>query len=275
MNDSDILELKKYYVYELRDPSGNDVFYVGKGTGTRARQHIGDALNSDINTAKLQRIREIHNRNQEVIIIIIGRYKTEEEAFAVESTLIKWVYGFMSLSNVVHGRRHRSIRAIKDYSEVDGIDIPRKRYSFSGEYTDGVIKQVRDNYVLEDLEELRLKIIGKIPDIEVSTPEIVNTQDPCILIRYNSSIRIQIILSKTGNQMLVMNLVPFEWNSQGKSVFKDVCDRVGVEAKSGGKYAKPIEWRNQVGLEDIDTIVHRLHEINKVFMKAEEESDYS
>ena len=54
-------EIKPYYVYELQVPRDNTVFYIGKGKGERAKQHELDALTTGTETAKLNRIREIHD----------------------------------------------------------------------------------------------------------------------------------------------------------------------------------------------------------------------
>ena len=97
--------LLQYYVYELRDPRNNELFYVGKGTRDRVNHHDSPDEDAD-GTEKERRIASIREAGYpDCIRLVIGRYRTEEEAFAVEATLIKWVYGRDNLTNLVAGHR--------------------------------------------------------------------------------------------------------------------------------------------------------------------------
>jgi len=75
-----------YYVYALKDPrnSRQVPFYIGKGTGNRAWQHV---INVDA-TAKGQRIKEIVNAKHEVIVSVLVDNLTEPQAIKVEAELI-------------------------------------------------------------------------------------------------------------------------------------------------------------------------------------------
>ena len=127
--DENRLELLPYYVYELRDPRTNEVFYVGKGTKDRLDAHSAEEEN-----AKAARIQQVEQSGREVLRIIVGRFRTEEEALAVEAVSIKWTYGFANLTNRVHGHRHRFVRPYEQkataiYTQIPGIDRPRKPWS--------------------------------------------------------------------------------------------------------------------------------------------------
>lgn len=116
----------KWYVYELRDPDSKEIFYVGKGCDERLNSHT-----SDETTEKGKKIAEIYSRGKQPLRIIIGRFENEEQAFAVEATLIKWVYGKNSLKNCIQGHAHKFIRPKSHLSEsqiceIEGIDIPPK-----------------------------------------------------------------------------------------------------------------------------------------------------
>lgn len=123
----------KYYVYLLRDPREPDfhrsIFYVGKGTGTRALAHRADALltagikdeSSDVDAtvlrAKEDRLRDIHEAGlvEEIDVLIdpSGTAIGETSAFAVESALIE-ILGkgqIHSLTNRVRGHRLRLMPA--------------------------------------------------------------------------------------------------------------------------------------------------------------------
>jgi hypothetical protein len=86
--------LKPYYVYVWMDSSTKRVSYVGKGQGERIfRQTKED--------------KEIHSSE---LRLVIGRFDTDEEAFAVESTLIHWVYGIENLNNKQSGHGSYAVR---------------------------------------------------------------------------------------------------------------------------------------------------------------------
>lgn len=97
----------KYYVYALVDPRhAGCVFYIGKGINNRVFQHERD--NSQLETEKLNRIREIEASGREVEKHIIQCHLTEEEAFAAESALINLMNlgrSYKVLTNVVSGHR--------------------------------------------------------------------------------------------------------------------------------------------------------------------------
>ena len=75
-----------YYIYALKDPTVNPVkpFYIGKGTGSRAYDHL---IRPD-NTRKYKKILQIKNSGGEVIIDILADDLTESQAIKLESELI-------------------------------------------------------------------------------------------------------------------------------------------------------------------------------------------
>lgn len=84
------LEHIGYYVYALADPKDGKIFYIGKGHENRVFAHARAALASnEITTSdKLNTIREIRNRGEEVQTLILRHGLKEHEAFIVESVLI-------------------------------------------------------------------------------------------------------------------------------------------------------------------------------------------
>jgi uncharacterized protein len=75
-----------YYVYFLKDPRNNNIFYVGKGTGNRIFQHVLCAIDSVDKSDKLDLIREIGS--EKVLHYILRHNLTEDEALALESACI-------------------------------------------------------------------------------------------------------------------------------------------------------------------------------------------
>lgn len=211
-SNSGEIALLPYYVYELRDPRDNAVFYVGKGTRDRLDAHHAEEENS-----KAARIASIEQAGLAVQRIIIGRFATEDEALAVESVLIKWTYGFDHLTNLVHGHRHRFIRphqhqAKARYPVLPGIDRPRLiQAARDGSYTEALRQQISAHQILEKLESLRdaLRARADLQGLDIGDPDLSVPQDPCLLITGlpSAAVALQLKMQLTG-ATVVLNLVP-------------------------------------------------------------------
>jgi uncharacterized protein len=77
---------RAYYVYALKDPRASPAkpFYVGKGVGTRAWDHL---LSPD-QSAKGERIADIVNSGHEVLVTVLCDGLTETQALRIEAELI-------------------------------------------------------------------------------------------------------------------------------------------------------------------------------------------
>ena len=98
-----VIEKIKYYVYLLKDPETNEVFYVGKGEKNRVFVHVNDALKDQKETDKLhKKIREIRAKGGTVKYEILRHGLEENEAFEVEAALIDHI-GLSELTNKIYG----------------------------------------------------------------------------------------------------------------------------------------------------------------------------
>jgi len=87
------------YVYLYRDPRDGKIFYVGKGKGQRAFQHLVDEKDG----VKRKKIQEIRDAGLEPKIeILVHALKDDEMALKIEAALIDLI-GIGQLANEVRG----------------------------------------------------------------------------------------------------------------------------------------------------------------------------
>jgi hypothetical protein len=77
-----------YYVYALVDPIDNSIFYVGKGSGKRAYDHMKTSKLSK-NSHKINKIKKIHKNGKEPIVLFLHENLDEKTAFSLEIFEIK------------------------------------------------------------------------------------------------------------------------------------------------------------------------------------------
>jgi len=110
-----------YYVYALKDPLLNpsSIFYIGKGTGSRAWDHD---LAPD-KSSKGLRISAIQNAGREVLISKLVDDLTEIEALRIEAELISALGTEGTggpLTNAVSPSLNPSVRALKNINVPSG-----------------------------------------------------------------------------------------------------------------------------------------------------------
>ncbi|MEY3885582.1 MAG: hypothetical protein RIS87_1357 [Pseudomonadota bacterium] len=102
MFSQSVIEQIGYYVYFLRDPIKNEVFYVGKGIGNRVFEHVSCALVEPTESEKFERIRAIEKSGNSVQHFMLRHGLTESMAFEVEAAVIDFV-GISNLVNLQSG----------------------------------------------------------------------------------------------------------------------------------------------------------------------------
>ncbi|MDZ4142886.1 MAG: hypothetical protein U1C48_12865 [Methylotenera sp.] len=97
---ADVSNTLGFYVYAYIDPRDNSIFYIGKGVGSRAINHLFDKSES----SKVARIKNIFEAGFEPRIDILAyQLRDDLEASRVESALIE-LMGIDNLTNIVKGR---------------------------------------------------------------------------------------------------------------------------------------------------------------------------
>jgi GIY-YIG catalytic domain/NUMOD3 motif len=115
-----------YYVYALIDPRNNMPFYIGKGTGKRAQQHLWD-ISREHNQYKDNKIAAIRENGMEPFVkYLIENIEDESLAYDLEKSFIKH-YGRKGydengvLTNVCLDLRPPNHKG-KTYEEIYGKD---------------------------------------------------------------------------------------------------------------------------------------------------------
>ena len=257
MTGADIAEenesiiLKPFYVYVLADPlCDNQIFYVGKGKSKRGFDHLKDALKADIEeTPKLARIRLIYKAGLEPLVRVISRFDSEEEAFAVESVLIHWVYGYEYLTNEQSGHGSRYVRPKLDglKAELAAIDIPRN-IKLIGKVRTGYTQGKIDNHLrlnhAEMMEDLYAFLsAGDIPLHPQGVIALENGRYLAITIELNESAILALQITDTDKHSIIPNLRSKSDRKVDRELFSAfVADVFSLKAKNGGRYAKLKSW---------------------------------
>ena len=123
-----------YYTYGLIDPRNNEIFYIGKGKGKRAYQHLKEEYTEEKgNRDKIKRIKEIQKKNTQPMIKFFAENLAEEVAFALEEILIdrigRKILGYGPLTNWIVGgaNEHQYKFGLEDDEKIT-IEIAREKF---------------------------------------------------------------------------------------------------------------------------------------------------
>lgn len=120
-------------------------------------------------SGKRQRIKDILDSSMAPIELIVARFETEDEAFAVEAMLINLVYGFDNLTNLNRGHGSSFMRTFQDMQKVQrevtaqaqldkipGIDLQIIKGVRDGAFKNDKIRGLTVAGAYDKLEELQL-----------------------------------------------------------------------------------------------------------------------
>jgi len=120
-----------YYVYELIDPRNNQPFYVGKGTGRRAKTHLWE-IPETRNEYKENKIASIRQAGLEPEIkYVVENIANETLAYDIETLIIKQ-YGRKGydkdgmLTNICKDARPPNHKG-KTYEEIYGVEKAKEQ----------------------------------------------------------------------------------------------------------------------------------------------------
>lgn len=174
---------KPYYVYYLKDPRNDEIFYIGKGKGNRIFKHKEDAeqdMKEDYmfegekeSNLKFERIGQILSEGLNVLGYIVSFKLTNNEAYAAENALINMVKmnEMYSLTNLVngHGTSGYKVEDLEDefgYDPMEVSDINTDEIILAVKINDGFRLCKNENVVYpEDIEKrdpdnLKMRTLG-------------------------------------------------------------------------------------------------------------------
>jgi len=285
-------KLKKYYVYALIDPrdiSDKGIFYIGKGTDKRGFAHAANALklsnlektddDKKKDSEKNKKINEINSATKEKPLVrVLGRFDTNEEAFAAESILIKYCYGLTrtggSLTNIVLGHQSRHIRDKGNFDSIERLDIPKVN-KIDGTY----IRTELDKLLSRGIPEIADETVDQIRALIAKDPELKGriTIEPPKIVEYgryvgavvNFGEEDVILRLQFRPTSLVTNLrARHESTKLGKEKFSARMSTYALDIKGKGAYGWMPGWLNHnLKFSDYDTAVARIKQAYQCFKK--------
>ena len=194
----------RFYVYALIDPTGeNKPFYIGKGTNDRLKSHFREALsnercyiektnenievdigiiveneieeynNEQTESPKIKKLRELFNLGYGYndIARILAKDLDEYVALALESFLIKTIYGLGDLTNKVEGEHSERFRPYNNWECIEGFDLSRGLNRGIGENRMEKLQLM----LAEKIDKPLLRIEKEFPYLKFKKPNVVDS----------------------------------------------------------------------------------------------------
>jgi hypothetical protein len=210
-----------------------------------------------IQTKKQKRIHEIEKNGDSVKKVILGRFDTEKEAYAVEATLIHWVYGMSNLTNDQSGHGVNFIRPKGNLSFLQGIDEPELNYCERE-------KEKRcKNSIIEYLKKLQLFIEDNC-DIKFDRIDTKNDRHT-YLVKYTKGVRLAVSCHHTARRSATVTIESLDTKAHNKERVREICNRTILEYKDNGRYGRIMPARHYTDEYEILALFRQtLAELEKV-----------
>lgn len=222
--------LKQYYVYLLIDPRDDKIFYVGKGTEDRLFQHSKEVKRGHVETEKQKRLKEIHDAGLKEKRLIVGRFDTEKESFAVESTLIHWVYGKNALTNDQSGHMVNYIRPKNNHSFLPGIDEPELDFSDRE-------RDKRERYeIISYLKAIQMLLEQKF-DIKFDGIDTSREKHTYLYLKI-SGVMLAVVTHHNPRRSIAVTVEALSSSEIDRNTVKKLCIGTNLEFRNYGKYAR-------------------------------------
>jgi hypothetical protein len=221
---------RPFYVYALTNSADDTVFYVGKGKGRRSSQHQKEVERGAVVTLKQQKIYNILEQGDQVNPVIVGRFNTGQEALAVESLLIHWVYGIESLTNDTSGHGVSFIRPKGHYEELQSIDEPELNYCAR-------TKENRErNNVIPYLTEIK-NLIEQNCNIQFDDIDTKNDRHT-YLVKYLKGVKLTVACHHSARKSAAVTIETLNGKKLNKERVRYICDNSRLEWKDNGRYGR-------------------------------------
>lgn len=148
----------KYYVYGLVNPIDNQIFYVGKGSGKRAYDHLKPS-GWGKNSHKLYKINKIRSTGNEPFVIFLYENIDEDTAFKMEILEIKRLRDSgVNLTNMTDGGDSGPVRFGKrSESERKVTSEKTKEAMWNPEIRERHLNSIRSESNRKKLSENQIK----------------------------------------------------------------------------------------------------------------------
>lgn len=255
---TDQRQLKQYYVYLLIDPRDSMVFYVGKGTEDRLFQHGKEVKRGSVETEKQKRINEIHQAGLIETKLVVARFDTETEAFAVESILIHWVYGKNNLTNDQSGHMVDFVRPIGNMNFLPGIDEPELDFSKRE-------RDKRERYeIVNFLKDVQIKIESefefKFDGIETKK------EKHTYLYKIICGVMFSVVTHHNPRRSVAVTIESLSLKESDRNAVKKLCSGTNLEYRNDGRYA-----RIKAGMvKSIEEIMEQFESTYNEILKAQQ-----
>jgi hypothetical protein len=225
------IKSKPYYTYILVNSEDNKVFYVGKGKGKRLFEHQKSVKQKGIKTQTHKMINKILESGFEIKELIIGRFKTEEEAFAVESILIHWVYGIENLTNETSGHKEEFIRPKGNYNVIISIDEPSLGYSERE-----IAKREKHN-VVDYLKSIQEYIESRI-DFKFDYIDPKSHSKHTYLTKIIKGVRLTVVSHHKAKKSASVTIESVDGKKENKAKVLEICNQTCLYPGDKGRYGR-------------------------------------